>query len=65
MTYGIIDMNNYEEIMNSLVKFRDHCKEQRSCDYCEFQEWCDTNIINVEDEPMHWVFDDEEIICDG
>ena len=57
-------MNNYEEIMDSLVKLRNHCKKQRSCNYCEFQEWCDMNIIAVDDAPTHWVFDGEEIVCD-
>lgn len=29
MTYGIIDMNNYEEIMNGLVKLREYCKKNK------------------------------------
>ena len=57
-------MNDYDEIMNALVKFRDHCRDQRNCDCCKFQEWCDTNILNVDDAPTHWVFEGEEIICD-
>ena len=57
-------MSDYEEIMKSLVKFRNHCKKQRSSNYSEFQEWCDMNIIAVDDAPTHWVFDGEEIVCD-
>lgn len=58
-------MDDYEEIMNSLVKLRDHCRDQQDCNHCEFQEWCDMNILAVDDAPTYWVFDGEEIICEG
>lgn len=57
-------MNEHEEIMNGLVKFRNHCRAQDSCNTCEFQDWCDMNILAVSDAPTHWVFEGEEIICD-
>lgn len=65
MTYGIIDMNNYEEIMNSLVKFRDYCRKNSSCQGCEFEDFCELNLEDIHPFPNRWVFDGEEIICDG
>lgn len=68
MTYGIIDMNNYEEIMNSLVKFRDYCRKNSSCRGCEFEDFCELNLEDIHsfpNIPNRWVFDGEEIICDG
>lgn len=64
MTYGIIDMNNYEEIMNSLVKFRDYCRKNSSCRGCEFEDFCELNLEDTHPFPNRWVFDGEEIICD-
>lgn len=65
MTYGIIDMNNYEEIMNSLVKFRDYCRKNSSCRGCEFEDFCELNLEDTHPFPNRLVFDGEEIICDG
>lgn len=58
-------MNDYEEIMNALVKLRDYCRWKKFCDICEFAEFCDTNLFDTHPAPITWVFEDEEIICDG
>lgn len=65
ITYGIIDMNNYEEIMDSLVKLRDYCRKNSSCRGCEFEDFCELNLEDTYPIPSRWVFDGEEIICDG
>lgn len=60
-------MNDYEEIMNSLVKFRNYCKkhiEYPGCGVCDFQDFCDTNLYDTNPCPENWVFEDEIIICD-
>ena len=58
-------MSDYEEIMNCLIKLRDYCRAQNGCQTCKFGEFCDMNILAVSGAPTHWVFDGEEIICDG
>ena len=63
-----IDMNNYEEIMNGLVKLREYCKKQIAdgcCNECKFGAFCDVNLFDTNPCPKTWEFGDEEIICDG
>ena len=62
MTYGIIDMSDYEEIMNGLVKLRDYCCNNSSCRGCEFEDFCELNLEDTHPFPNRWVFDGEEII---
>lgn len=57
-------MNDYEEIINSLVKLRDYCRKNSSCRGCEFEYFCELNLEDTHPFPNRWVFDDEEIICD-
>lgn len=57
-------MNDYEEIMNSLVKLRDYCRKNSSCRGCEFEDFCELNLEDTHPFPNYWVFDGEEIICD-
>lgn len=67
MIYGITDMNDYEEIMNGLVKLREYCKKQivdGCCNECKFGAFCDVNLFDTNPCPKTWVFGDEEIICD-
>jgi hypothetical protein len=57
-------MSDYEEIMKSLVKFRDYCRKNSGCRGCEFEDFCELNLEDTHPFPNRWVFDGEEIICD-
>lgn len=60
-------MDDCEEIMSSLVKLREYCKNQiagHGCDKCKFGDFCGVNLFDTNPCPNMWVFGDEEIICD-
>lgn len=61
-------MNDYEEIINSLVKLRNYCckriRERSNCCGCEFDYFCGVNLEDPHPFPNNWVFEDETIICE-
>lgn len=57
-------MNDYEEIMNALVKLRDYCRGRKRCDGCKFEDFCSVNFGDNDTFPGNLDIE-EEIICDG